>query len=205
MNCLRHSDADFDRRLEAVAAESSLFDPVVEERTRGVVDAVRERGDEAVVDLTERFDGVRLEPSRIRVSTAELLNASLAAEPALRAAVAEADRNVAVFARKSLRKAWQARNSHGAAVGGEVGVRSGGLGSTFRVARRPLVSTAIMTVTLARVAGCPEIVVCTTGTGRDGQSGAAVCGAHGRGHGDLQDRRRKPWQRWLSGRRRCRR
>src|SRR2546423_8871287 len=37
----------------------------------------------------------------------------------------------------------------------------------------PLVSTALMTITLARVAGCPEIVVCTP-CNREGQVNAAL-------------------------------
>src|SRR5437899_8775537 len=58
------------------------------------------------------------------------------------------------------------KNSHGAAVGEKfdpfqrVGIYIPG-------GTAPLVSTALMTITLARVAGCPEIVVCTP-CGRDG-------------------------------------
>ena len=40
------------------------------------------------------------------MTQAELLTASLKADDALRAAVAEAEKNVAAFARKSLRKGW---------------------------------------------------------------------------------------------------
>src|SRR5437899_5932160 len=52
------------------------------------------------------------------------------------------------------------KNSHGAAVGEKfdpfqrVGIYIPG-------GTAPLVSTALMTITLARVAGCPQIVVCT--------------------------------------------
>jgi histidinol dehydrogenase len=172
MNVLRHADGDFEQRLAAVGAGSSLFDPGVEERTRGVVAAVAERGDAALSELTERFDGVRLEPDQFAVSTAELMSAALQADAALRKAVKEADRNIAAFARKSLRKPWAARNSHGALVGEKfdpfqrVGVYIPG-------GTAPLVSTALMTVTLARVAGCPEIVVCTP-PGKDGMVNPAL-------------------------------
>ncbi len=100
------------------------------------------------------------------------MTASLKADESLRAAVAEAGGNIAAFARKSRRKDWQTRNSHGAAVGEKfdpfqrVGIYIPG-------GTAPLVSTALMTVTLAKVAGCPEIVVCTP-CGKDGSINPAI-------------------------------
>ncbi len=172
MNLLRQSDADFDSRLRALAASSSLFDDVIEQRTRDVVQAVARRGDEALVEFTERFDGVRLEPAEFAVSTAEIMAASLKATPEIRAAVREADRNIAAFAKKSLRRSWWARNSHGAVVGEKFDPLAR-VGIYIPGGTAPLASTALMTVTLARVAGCPQIVVCTP-PGRDGQLNPAL-------------------------------
>lgn len=172
MRVLRPADPDYSAQLAACAAESSLFDPGVDERTRAIVDAVRLRGDAALVEFTERFDGPRLTPQQFAVTTAELMNASLAASESLRAAVAAAHRNIAAFARKSLRRPWSATNTHGASVGEKfdpfqrVGIYIPG-------GTAPLVSTALMTITLARVAGCPEIVVCTP-AGRDGSINPAL-------------------------------
>jgi len=172
MNVLRHSDPDFAERLRQVTAPSSLFDAGIEERTRAMLGAVRARGDEAVLELTERFDGAKLTAGQLAATQAELMSASVHADESLRAAVAEADKNIAAFARKSRRKEWWMRNSHGAAVGEKfdpfqrVGIYVPG-------GTAPLVSTALMTVTLARVAGCPEIVVCTP-CARDGAINAAL-------------------------------
>jgi histidinol dehydrogenase len=172
MNVLKFSDKDFAARLEQLAAASSLFDPVVEERALGIIAAVRERGDTALLELTECFDGAQLTAEQLAVSQAELFSASLAADDSLRAAVTEAEKNIADFAKKSLRKNWSARNSHGATVGekfdgfGRVGIYIPG-------GTAPLVSTALMTITLARVAGCREIVVCTP-PGRDGSVNPAL-------------------------------
>ena len=117
MNVLRHTDPDFGERLRQVTALSSLFDPEIEERTRAILEVVQARGDDAVLELTERFDGAKLRAYHLPVSQAELMSASLQADESLRAAVAEADNNIAAFARKSRRKEWWMRNSHGAAVG----------------------------------------------------------------------------------------
>jgi histidinol dehydrogenase len=172
MKVIRHSDADFSRKLGEVTASSSLFDPVIEQRTRAILNDVHIRGDAALLELTERFDGAKLAAGRLAVTQAELFNASLAADDSLRSAVAEAENNIANFAKKSLRKNWQMKNSHGAVVGEKfdpfrrVGVYIPG-------GTAPLVSTALMTITLAKAAGCPEIVACTP-CGRDGSINPAL-------------------------------
>ncbi len=160
MKLIRHTDPEFARRITELLSGSSLFDPQIEATARQIIEAVEARGDDALIEFTAQFDGVRLAPDQLAVTKAELLAASLKADSSLRAAIAEARRNVAAFARKSLRKSWQMKNSHGATVGEKfdpyqrVGVYVPG-------GTAPLVSTAIMTVLLAQVAGCPEIVVCT--------------------------------------------
>ena len=160
MNEIRYTDRAFARRLAHLTARTSLFDPVIEERTRAIVQEVRARGDAAVLEFTARFDGARLTADQLAITQAELLAAALRADQALRAAVATARKNIERFSRKSLRQAWSAKNAQGGRVGEKfdpfqrVGVYVPG-------GTAPLVSTALMTVCLARVAGCPEIVVCT--------------------------------------------
>jgi histidinol dehydrogenase len=172
MKVIRYSDASFHKKLRELTAPSSLFDPVIEQRTRAILNAVQTRGDDAVLEFTEKFDGAKFSADRLAITQAELFNASLAADESLRKAVAEAEKNIANFAKKSLRKNWQMKNSHGAKVGEKfdpfqrVGVYIPG-------GKAPLVSTALMTITLAKVAGCPEIVVCTP-CGRDGSINPAL-------------------------------
>src|SRR5579863_796751 len=117
MKVISHADADFSERLRELTAPSSLFDPVIEERTKAVIDGVRTRGDDALLEYIERFDGARLSADGLKVTQPELLAASLAADESLRAAIRLADKNIAQFARKSLRKNWQVRNAQGATVG----------------------------------------------------------------------------------------
>lgn len=172
MNLLRQTDAAFVSQLARLSSGSSLFDATIEARARAVLDAVAERGDEALTELTERYDGVRLEPTEFPVGKAEWMSASLRADEALRAAVKEVDRNVAGFAKKSLRRGWRMRNSHGGSVGEKFDAFQR-VGIYIPGGTAPLVSTALMTVTLARVAGCPEIVLCTP-PGKDGSINPAL-------------------------------
>jgi histidinol dehydrogenase len=160
MNLLRHTDRDFAERRSKLSAASSLFDATIEERTRAILRDVQDRGNAALLEFTRRFDGSELLADQLEVSAAEKFNASLSADDELRAAVQAAHRNIERFSKKSLRKRWSASNSQGGRVGEKfdpfqrVGIYVPG-------GTAPLVSTALMTVTLAKVAGCPEIVVCT--------------------------------------------
>ena len=160
MNVLHHTDKAFAGKLRALTTQSSLFDPVIEERTRVILQDVYTRGDAALLELAERFDGAKLSAHQLAVTKVELLAASLHADKPLRAAVEITRNNVEFFSRKSLRKNWSAKNAQGAKVGEKfdpfqrVGVYIPG-------GTAPLVSTALMTVTLAKVASCAEIVVCT--------------------------------------------
>jgi histidinol dehydrogenase len=166
MKIIRCTDANYVKKLGEVTAASSLFDPGIEQSTRAILHEVFRRRDDAVLEFTAKYDGATLTADQLAITQAELLAASIKADEPLRAAVAEADKNIAVFARKSKRRNWQTKNSHGASVGEKfdpfqrVGIYIPG-------GTAPLVSTALMTITLARVAGCREIVVCTP-CGKDG-------------------------------------
>ncbi|HEX3856857.1 MAG TPA: histidinol dehydrogenase [Verrucomicrobiae bacterium] len=172
MKIVRHTDKDFSAKLREISANPSLFDAEIEQRTKAILHDVFVRDNDAVLEFTEKFDGAKLSAEQLAVTQAELLAASLKADESLRAAVAEAEKNIASFAKKSLRKNWRAKNSHGASVGEKfdpfqrVGVYIPG-------GTAPLVSTALMTITLAKVAGCREIVV-TTPCGRDGSINPAI-------------------------------
>src|ERR1035438_940560 len=112
MKIVRHTDKDFSATLREIAAGSSLFDAGIEQRTKAILHDVFIRGDAAVLDFTEKFDGAKLSAGQLAVTQAEFMSASLKADESLRAAVAEAAENIAGFAKKSLRKSWQAKKSH---------------------------------------------------------------------------------------------
>ena len=172
MNVIRRADPNAAEQLSRLTAASSLFDPAIEERTRAILEGVRTRGDAALLEFTERFDGAKLNAEQLAVSTSEFLEASLQADASLRDAVAAAGRNIEFFSRKSLRQNWTARNAHGARVGEKFDAFQR-VGIYVPGGTAPLVSTCLMTILLARVAGCREIVVCTP-PGADGRINPAL-------------------------------
>ena len=166
MNMLRYTDAGFERKLDRLCAASSLFDPKIEARARAIVDRVAAKGDAALIEFAEKFDGAKLSVKKLQITDEEIAEASRQIDGKLKAAIGFAHRNIRRFHKQGLRKGWSGRNAQGARVGekfdplGRVGVYIPG-------GTAPLVSTVLMTVTLAKVAGCKEIVVCTP-CGKDG-------------------------------------
>ena len=165
MNVLRHDQAGFFQALNALKRHAEPTDEV-RKTVAKIIAAIRKDGDAALLSLTAKFGGPKMNAAQLAVTEAASVDA------ATRRAISTADRNVFAFAKKSLRKSWSGRNAQGARVGERfdpfqrVGVYVPG-GSA------PLVSTAIMTVTVARAAGCPEIVA-TTPCGRDGSVNPAL-------------------------------
>jgi histidinol dehydrogenase len=148
------------RKLAVLGGASSLFDAEIEGRTRSIIDAVRDRGDSAILEFAKTFDRVDLTPRQLRATPEEIRRATAALPSQLSVSLAEAQKNIEAFSQRSLRKAWSRTNSHG----GKVGEKFEGfqrVGIYIPGGTAPLVSTVLMTVTLARVAGCSEIVVCT--------------------------------------------
>lgn len=179
MKELDFSDPRFFQKLERFASEqagqSSLRSTVA-----GILEDVQKRGDKAVCDYTERFDGFQSTGAGLRVDPAELKAAEAALRPTQRRAIREAIRCVREFHKQGIPRDWTGPNPHGAIVG-ERWYPIGRVGIYIPAGNVPLVSTAVMTVTLARLAGVPSIAVFTPANRRGCISpqmlaGLSLCG-----------------------------
>jgi len=121
---------------------------------------IRQRGERAVLDAAKKFDGAALKPSELRVSAAEFSAASRRVPAHVKRAVQEAYRRVMEFAREGLREPWYMQTPNGGYTG-EFFSPMDRVGVYVPGGTAPLVSTAVMTVTLAKAAGVKEIVACT--------------------------------------------
>ncbi len=136
------------------------FSDEAEAVARDVLGAVRARGEAAVLEYAARFDGAVLAPGHLRVGAAEIADAGRAVDAPFRAAVREARRRIAAFAGAGRKRDWTMRGPGGGRLG-ERFVPFDRVGVYVPGGAAPLASTALMTATLAAVAGVPEIVVCT--------------------------------------------
>ena len=125
-----------------------------------VLQDVRRRGDAAVLDYTRKFDGAEMKATAMRVPAEALKAAVSSISPADRQAIRESIALVKDFHKKTLPRAWKARNAQGGVVG-ERFYPIQRVGLYVPGGNVPLVSTVIMTAVLAKLVKCPEIAVCT--------------------------------------------
>ena len=130
---------------------------------REILAEVRKRGDAAVREYTQRFDGVALDD--VRVDPAELAAALRVTPPDLREALEVAKANIVAFHRTQLR--GDARHERDGLVVQELrrAIDRAGLYVPGGRARYP--STVLMTALPARVAGVEQLVLCVP-PGADG-------------------------------------
>ena len=120
---------------------------------RPILDAVRTRGDRALVEYARKFDG--LERKSVRVPVSELNAAPLTDE--FRAAVKAAAANVERYAQLQMPREWT--KTVGGARLGQIVRPLDTVAAYIPSGRYPLPSTLLMTVVPARVAGVPNICV----------------------------------------------
>jgi len=152
----------------------------IEALVRPIVDAVRRRGDAALIALTRRFDGVRLSAGRIRVSRREIEAALDAVPPRLLRALRAVKRNVEAYHARQRRTSWTMKARSGAVLGERI-VPLRRVAAYVPGGVAPLVSTVLMSAVPAKVAGVSEVVVATPPGGRGRVSppilaACAICG-----------------------------
>jgi histidinol dehydrogenase len=147
MRTLHHSSREFAAELAAFCRSANAPREIADSVAAILAD-VRQRGDEAVGYYAAKFDGAKLRGRDFPV------------KPAERKALVAAHASIADFHRRARPENWTAKNKHGAQVGEKFDpIRRVGL--YVPGGQVPLVSTVLMTATLAKIAGCPEIAVFT--------------------------------------------
>lgn len=136
------------------------FDPGAETAARAILDDIRLNGADAVLKAIREYDGVALNASALRVTMAELAEARETVDAQFRSAARETYKRVTTFSKAGMKKDWKIFSPKGGELG-EQFVPLDRVGVYIPGGQAPLVSTVFMTVTLARVAGVQEIVVCT--------------------------------------------
>ncbi|HEY7252801.1 MAG TPA: histidinol dehydrogenase [Methylomirabilota bacterium] len=161
--------------VRALERPPGAVDPEIATRVVEIVGAVRDRGDAALLELTERFDRVALSAADLPVRAEEFAAAERAVGPeTLRSLRYAADR-IERFHRECAPRSWRMKDDNGSRLGQEVRPLD-------RVAvyvpggRAAYPSTVLMTVVPARVAGVREIVLVSP-PGRDGSLNPAVLAA----------------------------
>lgn len=154
--------ADIKGRLDwvkAPAATAGHADAQVEETVRRVVLEVRARGDAAVRDFTQEFDGITV--NALRVSDDEISAAVEALNPDTRADTLFAIANVSAFARAQLATMLplEIETLPGVHLGHRI-IPIHTVGAYVPGGRYPLLSAPVMTIVPAKIAGCTTVIAC---------------------------------------------
>jgi histidinol dehydrogenase len=159
MRILQHAAKTFSTELADFCRGANVPREISDAVTAILTD-VRTRGDEAVSYYAAKFDGAKLRGRDFRVPAAEIAAAASRLPAAEKRALEAAHESIETFHRCGLPAPWTVKNKHGASVGEKFDpIRRVGL--YVPGGEVPLVSTVLMTAPLAKIAGCPQIAVCT--------------------------------------------
>lgn len=136
----------------------------------GVLQDIRERGDEAVREYEAKFDKVELE--ELLVSEAEFEAAEKAVSSDLKAALQHAHRNIEAFHAAQAFEEIKVEVQPGVTCR-QKAVAIERVGLYIPGGTAPLFSTVLMLATPAKIAGCKEIVLCTP-PAKDGSVNPAI-------------------------------
>jgi histidinol dehydrogenase len=144
--------------IRALDRPPGSVDPEISRRVAEIVAAVREKGDAALLDFTQRFDRVALTAAELAVRPEEYAAAERTVGEATLRSLRYAAERIERFHRECAPRSWRMKDDNGSHLGQEVRPLD-------RVAvyvpggRAAYPSTVLMTVVPARVAGVREIVL----------------------------------------------
>lgn len=137
-------------------------DPLVTDSVARIVADIQSRGDQALREYTQRFDGARLDS--LEISEEEISEAISRVSPEVADAVTSAARNIETFHRAQLPETVEVETVKGVrCVQRAVPIQRVGL--YIPGGRAPLFSTVLMLAIPARLAGCKEVIMCTPASG----------------------------------------
>ncbi len=132
-----------------------------EEQVQEIISQVREKGDDALVEYTRKFDCPDFRKDLLQVPAQEIEAAYAQIEPEVLEAIKLSIRNVRRFHQEQKSKSWFLPQDHGGVVGQLVRPveRAGLYVPGGQGGETPLVSTVIMTAVPAKVAGVERVVM----------------------------------------------
>jgi histidinol dehydrogenase len=126
---------------------------------REIIEDVKLRGDDAVIDYTNRFDNAALTRETLEVSQAEMDEAYKSVDERLLGIIRRAAKNIRNFHRKQLKKTWL--DSENGRMTGQLIRAVERAGVYVPGGRAAYPSTVLMNIIPARVAGVEEIIMVT--------------------------------------------
>ncbi len=138
----------------------SLSDKEIERKVAKIISDVQLKGDIAVAEYTRKFDHVILMPKNFKVKKTELNEAKKLIDPDFFNLLEKIRRNIINYHKHQLKSSWQITDSNGSSLG-EIIVPISTIGVYVPAGTAPLVSSVLMTVVPAQIAGVRKIIIAT--------------------------------------------
>ncbi|MBN2225391.1 MAG: histidinol dehydrogenase [Deltaproteobacteria bacterium] len=157
INLVSTTDPGCAALVKKISARGETVPPEIEETVRQIIRDVRTRGDEALIEYTERYDSVRLSPDRLEISKDKIAEAASLLSPKDRDTITAAAARIETYHKHQSLDSFTFLDEHSNRLGqiirplARVGVYVPG-------GRAPYPSTLLMNVIPARVAGVHEII-----------------------------------------------
>ncbi|WP_110717711.1 histidinol dehydrogenase [Salinicola acroporae] len=152
-------DADFNARLDALLAWEGVSDQEISARVAEIIDAVRRRGDAALIEYTNRFDRLAATAMSELTIGAERLEAAFASIPAAqREALQHAAERIRIYHARQKPESWQYHEPDGTMLGQKVSALDR-VGIYVPGGKAAYPSSVLMNALPAHVAGVREIVM----------------------------------------------
>jgi histidinol dehydrogenase len=143
-----------------------------EASVREIIEQVREKGDEALFALTEKFDGAKITAENVQVTEEEIEEAYRQVDPKLLAVIRKALVNIRDYHERQKQNSWFTTTEKGTLLGQKV-TPMARAGVYVPGGKAVYPSSVLMNVVPAKVAGVGEIIMCTP-CDREGKVNPAV-------------------------------
>ncbi len=167
------TDTAFESCLRALCDRAAALPEGIESSARDVIRAVRQRGDEAITELTLKFENRRL--AQLELSKTAWEEASARVAPDVHRALEHAALRIRTFHEHERYPSFEVTDTPGVRVGlrvtplDRVGIYVPGGKALYP-------STVLMTAVIARVAGVREIIMTTPGPSPETLAAARIAG-----------------------------
>ena len=159
MTELNTTASDFWTKLDAMLAWDSVSDDAVFNTVNGILKDVRKRGDDAVVEYTNRFDRMSVAGmAELEIPLARLQTALTAIPAAQRAALEEAAQRIRAYAEHQKMDSWSYTEADGTLLGQQVTALDR-VGLYVPGGKAAYPSSVLMNAVPAKVAGVPELIM----------------------------------------------
>lgn len=174
MRTLTSTDKDFREQLHALLSSNEQMGTELTLTVSNILEDVRTRGDEAVLEYTRRFDGRDARAGELELNPNQLEEALKSIPEELRAALEDAAVRIRAYHEHQVQESWSYADADGIRLGQQVSPLDR-VGVYVPGGKAAYPSTVLMNVIPAKVAGVKEIVMVVPAPG--GEVNTAVLAA----------------------------